>query len=243
LISTAVVEINAEAAKQDSERRVGSFVRLTVADTGVGMDEAILKRIFEPFFTTKEIGKGTGLGLPTAYGIVKQHQGWVEVESRLGVGSTFHVLLPVKARSARTGELHTTPVPLLRGHGTLLLVEDEDIVRKPIGTYLRKLGYHVLEAANGNQALQVWQTHRDQIDLLYTDMVMPEGLTGLELAERLKTEKPGLQIIISSGYSTEFSAHGVSSDAGFVYLPKPSSSATIAQTVRACMDNKNPVKP
>jgi len=242
VIATTLQDIDVELAKHNSDRRVGKFVRLTVADTGVGMDEAIIKRIFEPFFTTKEIGKGTGLGLPTAYGIVKQHQGWVEVASRPGHGSTFHVFLPAKTDVRHAGELQTTPLPLLRGQGTLLLVEDEDIVRRPIGIYLRKLGYHVIEAANGNQALALWSQHRDQIDLLYTDMVMPEGLTGLELAERLKAEKPALQIIISSGYSTEFSAHGVSTGAGFIYLPKPSASTIIAQTVRTCMDQKNPVK-
>ncbi|MDR3458749.1 MAG: response regulator [Verrucomicrobiae bacterium] len=242
VIATCLQEIDAEGAKHNSDRRVGSFVRLTVADNGVGMDDAIIKRIFEPFFTTKEIGKGTGLGLPTAYGIIKQHSGWVEVESRPGEGSTFHVFLPAKLDGRRADELHTTPLPLLRGHGTLLLVEDEDIVRRPIGIYLRKLGYHVLEAANGNQALALWQQHRDQIDLLYTDMVMPEGVTGLELAEKLRAEKSSLQIIISSGYSTEFSAHGVTTDAGFIYLPKPSSSNVIASTVRTCMEQKNPVK-
>jgi len=142
----------------------------------------------------------------------------------------------------QTGELPATPAPLLRGQGTILLVEDEDMVRRPIGIYLRKLGYHVIEAANGRQALALWQEHGEQIDLVYTDMVMPEGVTGLELAERLKAGKPSLQIIISSGYSTEFSAHGVSAGAGFVYLPKPSSSAIIASTVRACMDQKKSAK-
>ena len=242
VIATALQEIDAEIAKHNSDRRVGSFVRLTVSDNGTGMDEAIIKRIFEPFFTTKEIGKGTGLGLPTAYGIIKQHQGWMEVESQPGKGSTFRVYLPAKPGGKRADELHTTPLPLLRGQGTLLLVEDEAIVRRPLGIYLRKLGYHVIEAANGNQALALWQQHRDQIDLLYTDMVMPEGVTGLELAEKLRAEKPTLQIIISSGYSTEFSAHGVSTGAGFIYLPKPSPSTVIATTVRTCMEQKNPVK-
>lgn len=238
VITTAIHEITAELAKHNSERRVGRFVRLSVADSGVGMDEAIIKRIFEPFFTTKEIGKGTGLGLPTAYGIVKQHQGWVEVESQPGRGSTFHVLLPARPETMRARELHTTPVPLLRGEGTVLLVEDEDIVRRPIGLYLRKLGYQVIEAANGNQALALWEQQQGRVDLLYTDMVMPEGMTGLELAEKLKTEKPGLQVIISSGYSTEFSSHGVSTDAGFIYLPKPSTSTVIAATVRTCMEQR-----
>ena len=236
LIATALVSLAAEAAKHNADRRIGSFIRLTVADTGTGMEEAILKRIFEPFFTTKEIGKGTGLGLPTAYGIVKQHQGWIEVESTRGAGTTFHVFLPAKSEAVRPAEMPGAPVLAMRGQGTVLLVEDEDIVRQPIGIYLRKLGYSVLEAANGNQALALWREHRDTIDLLYTDMVMPEGLTGLELAERLVMEKPALRIIISSGYSTEFSAHGVTTESGFIYLPKPSASAIIAATVRSCIE-------
>jgi CheY-like chemotaxis protein len=120
----------------------------------------------------------------------------------------------------------------------LLLVEDEEIVRRPIGTFLRKLGYQVLEAANGNQAFTLWRRHRDQIDLLFTDMVMPEGVSGLELAEKLRGDKPQLKVIISSGYSTEFSMQGVPSDAGYVYLPKPSPSGTIAAAVRECFEKK-----
>ncbi len=241
-ITSSTVEMDAKKAKLFNERRVGTFVRLTVADTGVGMDEGIIKRIFEPFFTTKEIGKGTGLGLPTAYGIIKQHQGWLEVESRPGSGTTFHIFLPARKIAARAAEVPAAPLPAMPGQGTLLLVEDEDIVRRPIGIYLRKLGYQVFEAANGNQAIVLWQQHRDQIDLLYTDMVMPEGMTGLDLAEKLRAEKPALKIIISSGYNTEFSANGVAADAGFIYLPKPSPSSVIASTVRACIEQKNNAK-
>ena len=238
-IATTVVEMDVEAAKLNSERRLGKFVGLSVADTGVGMDEAILKRIFEPFFTTKEVGKGTGLGLPTIHGIVKQHQGWIEVESQPGSGTIFRVYLPAKLNlAAPIAETHTSPAPVPRGHGTLLLVEDEAIVRRPIGIYLRKLGYHVLEAANGNQAFEIWREHRDQIDLLYTDMVMPEGFNGLELAEHMRLEKPGLKVIISSGYSTEISNQGVPADTGFFYLAKPSPSALIAATVRDCLQQK-----
>jgi len=121
-------------------------------------------------------------------------------------------------------------------------VEDEDIVRRPIGIYLRKLGYHVIEAANGNQAIALWQQHRDEIDLLYTDMVMPKGSPGSSLPKKLKSEKKSLRVIISSGYSTEFSVNGVSTEAGFIYLPKPSSSAVIASTVRSCVEQKNAEK-
>ena len=164
-----------------------------MTDTGVGMDEGTLKRIFEPFFTTKEVGKGTGLGLPTAHGIIKQHQGWIEVRSQPEHGSTFEVYLPAKVLQPVSTEPPSASAIVLGGRGTLLLVEDEEIVRRPIGIYLRKLGYHVIEAANGNQAFSLWRLHRERIDLLYTDMVMPEGVTGLELAEKLKSEKPQLQ--------------------------------------------------
>jgi len=237
-IATNMVEIDAEAAKLNSERRLGKFVSLSVSDTGLGMDEVTLKRIFEPFFTTKEVGKGTGLGLPTVYGIIKQHQGWIEVKSTPGGGSVFEVFLPVKSPAGSQTGHHPASLTAPRGHGTILLVEDEDIVRRPIGIYLRKLGYEVIEAANGNQAIAQWREHGPKIDLLYTDMVMPEGVSGLELAEKLKAEKSGLKIIISSGYSPEISLQGVSDDSGFVYLPKPSPSATIATIVRDCLEQK-----
>jgi PAS domain S-box-containing protein len=238
-IATTLVELDVEAARLNSERRLGKFVCLSVADTGLGMDEAIIKRIFEPFFTTKEIGKGTGLGLPTIHGIVKQHLGWIEVQSRIGQGTLFQVFLPAKHNLALpTVEPHAVPQTIPRGHGTLLLVEDEEIVRRPIGIYLRKLGYHVLEAANGHQAFDLWREHRDRIDLLYTDMVMPEGLNGLELAEQMRLEKPGLKVIISSGYSTEISSQGIPTESGFCYLAKPSPSALIAATIRDCLREK-----
>jgi len=237
-IATGQVELDEESVKLHSERRPGRFVMLIVADTGVGMDEGTLKRIFEPFFTTKDIGKGTGLGLPTAHGIVKQHHGWIEVQSQSGRGSTFEVYLPVKIQRSVSPDTASPVSPVVGGRGTLLLVEDEEIVRRPIGTYLRKLGYHVIEAANGNQAFNLWRRHREEIELLYTDMVMPEGVSGLELAEKLRAEKPQLKVIISSGYSTEFSLQGVPANAGYIYLPKPSPSATIAAAIRDCLDKK-----
>jgi PAS domain S-box-containing protein len=238
IIATKAVKLDEEAVKAHSERRPGQFVTLTVADTGVGMDEGTLKRIFEPFFTTKDVGKGTGLGLPTAHGIVKQHHGWIEVQSRLRHGTTFVVYLPVMVQPSAPTESVPVVSPVLGGRGTLLLVEDEEIVRRPIGIYLRKLGYQVIEAANGNQAFELWRQHREQIDLLYTDMVMPEGVSGLDLAEKLRADKPQLKVIISSGYSTEISMQGVPANAGYRYLPKPSPSVAIATVVRECLEMK-----
>ena len=238
LIATNSLELNEPLVKLHSERRPGLFVTLTVTDSGVGMNEGTLKRIFEPFFTTKDVGKGTGLGLPTAHGIIKQHHGWIEVNSQPGRGSAFVVFLPAKVMPPESPETPPAPPAAPGGRGTLLLVEDEEIVRRPIGTYLRKLGYEVIEAANGKQALDLWRQHSDKIDLLFTDMVMPEGVTGLELAEKLRDEKPHLKVIISSGYSTEISLQGVPASAGYVYLAKPSPSSAIAAAVRDCLEKK-----
>lgn len=234
-LSTRATEIDLDSVRHHSERRPGKFITLAVADTGTGMDEPTLKRIFEPFFTTKDVGKGTGLGLPTAYGIVKQHQGWIEVYTQPGHGSLFEVFLPAKNISRPHAETSTSPSHAPGGNGTILLVEDEDIVRRPISIFLRKLGYNVIEAPNGKQAFTLWRENREKIDLLYTDIIMPEGISGLELAGQLKMEKPGLQVIISSGYSTEISSHGVTEGDAYVYLAKPSTSAVIAQTIRACL--------
>jgi PAS domain S-box-containing protein len=238
VIATNYIELTEQMAKAHSERRPGLFATLSVTDTGVGMDEATLKRIFEPFFTTKDVGKGTGLGLPTAHGIVKQHHGWIEVDSRPGHGSTFAVFLPAKVSPPVLPQPPAVHSITPNGRGTLLLVEDEEIVRRPIGIYLRKLGYEVIEAPNGNEALRLWRQHRDKINLLFTDMVMPEGVSGLELAEKLRAEKPQVKVIISSGYSTEISMQGVPASAGYVYLPKPSTSSAIAAAVRDCLENK-----
>ena len=237
-ITTRLTEIDLDSVRHHSERRPGKFITLAVADTGTGMAEKTLKRIFEPFFTTKDVGKGTGLGLPTAYGIIKQHQGWIEVYTQPGQGSLFEVYLPAKNVPHAQAE---PPAPTLRAIGgseTILLVEDEDIVRRPISLYLRKLGYTVIEAPNGKEAFKLWRANRATIDLLYTDIIMPEGISGLELASQLKMEKSDLRVIISSGYSTEISSHGVTEKDEFIYLAKPSSSTLIATTIRACLDKK-----
>jgi PAS domain S-box-containing protein len=229
------IQVAVEHVKGNPEARFGTFVCLSVADTGCGMDDATVKRIFEPFFTTKEPGKGTGLGLATVNGIVAQHKGWVEVKSEPGKGTTFKIYLPAAAKKAAEAN-RPAKIPLRRGHETILLVEDEASVRRPVVRNLQQLGYRVLEASNGQVALEVWQAHAGQIDLLFSDMVMPEGLTGLDLAEKLRAEKPSLKVILSSGYNQEMAGHAIPAGGGFVFLQKPYQLLELSKTIRACLD-------
>jgi PAS domain S-box-containing protein len=236
MISTNAAEISEEQAKANSSRRPGKFVCLSVADSGCGMDQDTLKRIFEPFFTTKEVGKGTGLGLATVHGIVAQHEGWVEVESQVGKGSEFRVYLPAVERKLEDiPEEAVFPAAVLGGNETILVVEDDLEVRRNLVELLRLMGYRVFEAPNGVEAVALWEKERAHIDLLFTDMVMPEGITGRELAERLQGEKPELKVIISSGYSEEIIQHGQPRKPGTTYLPKPYEGKTLGATVRSCL--------
>ena len=201
--------ITLTSAQADSDRvqgkpgvSPGPFVCLTVSDTGAGMDAATLKRVFEPFFTTKAVGSGTGMGLATVQGIVAQHKGWVEVYSKPDKGTTFKVFLPATNKSLVEPIRARRPASL-PGTETVLLVEDEDGLRRLVARVLRGLGYQVIEADNGHAALRAWQQHPGTIDLLFSDMTMPGGLTGLDLAAQLRIQQPALKVIISSGYSPQ----------------------------------------
>jgi two-component system, cell cycle sensor histidine kinase and response regulator CckA len=237
IITTEVVEIHADSLGVNPSRHPGRFVCFSVADTGCGMDAITLDRIFEPFFTTKDVGKGTGLGLATVNGIVAQHRGWVEVESQVGQGTTFRVYLPASEKVYEEEKSLSQDI-VSRGHETLLIVEDEEKVRNVLVKSLRVLGYRVFEAANGQAAMSLWQHYGSEIDLLLTDMVMPEGMTGIELVERVRAEKPGLKVILSSGYSAEITEFGKEIAAGIVYLPKPYQISMLSQTIRDCLDGK-----
>ena len=231
------VAVDAAYAERRPDARVGCFVRLRMADSGAGMDSATLGRIFEPFFTTKEVGKGTGLGLATVYGIVKQHDGWIEVNSEPGKGATFDVFFPAgDPLAAQVKTEGSADTPVRGGKETILIVEDELVLREMARDILRDYGYRLLEASSGREALEIWQNASGEIDLLLTDMVMPEGISGVALAERLLSDRPGLKIIFTSGYSTtEINAELLSrSQARF--LQKPYSHTTLARTVRDCLD-------
>jgi len=234
-IETRLVELSAEAAGANPNARAGRFVCLSVTDAGCGMNAEVMKRIFEPFFTTKEAGKGTGLGLATVYAIARQHSGWVEVSSRVARGTTFRVFFPELLKGS-AAEVETIDPQRLRGDETILIVEDEAAVRRMAVMSLRWFGYHVLEAANGPEALQQWEQHRHEIALLFTDMVMPEGMTGLDLAGRLREANGDLKVIISSGYSADIANSGIPAGSGIAYLSKPYEVKVLAALVRKCLD-------
>jgi PAS domain S-box-containing protein len=222
------------------EARPGEFVCLSVRDAGCGIAPDILPRIFEPFFTTKDPAKGTGLGLATVYGIVKQHQGWVDVTSTVGEGSSFRIYLPAIPAPAKAPEASPSGAGLRGGGEAILLVEDDYSVRMITRRVLESFKYKVHEAASAREALEVWGQQAHEITLLLTDIVMPEGMTGRDLAERLRAERADLKIIFMSGYSAEV----IGQDTQFfhrtrsLFLQKPCPADLLLRTVRQCLDEK-----
>ena len=238
IIETSAVDFDESVRAKSVQACPGSFACLSVSDTGNGIPPEILPRIFEPFFTTKEVGKGTGLGLATVFGIVQQHQGWINVYSEPGRGTIFRIYLP---RLAGTSGQKTEPAALttLRGGDeTILLVEDDAYLRDSVRQSLSQLGYRVLEAVNGIEALEIWKQHRDEIHLLLTDLVMPGGINGQELDERLLKENPKLKVIYASGYSTEVADKDSRLKEGDNFLSKPFEAHKLALVVRTCLDRQ-----
>ena len=236
MISTDAVVIESSHTRGQSEARAGDFVCLSVRDTGCGMTPEVQARIFEPFFTTKGVGKGTGLGLATVFGIVKQHLGWIEVASDVGLGTTFKIFIPVSSQPAPERQAKVVESKTGEGTETVLLVEDEEAVRGLLKIILQRHGYRVLEAASGSAALLVWKKYGTQIDLLLTDMIMPDGLTGRELAKQLLAQEPGLKVVYSSGYDDDPEGTAFISRGTAVFLQKPYTPKKLIQTVRQCLD-------
>ena len=227
------IEVAAVAAGKetgDPQMPAGNYVRLRVADNGVGMPAEVRAHIFEPFFTTKEVGKGTGLGLASVYGIVRQSNGFISVESEPGAGSAFTMHFP--AVSAQTpDETEIQPVVTDGGGETILLVEDEDAVRVIVGTILRRSGYRVLEAATPRGACEIFSNHRAEVSLLVTDVVMPE-MNGPALAQRLVAEQPGLRVLFISGYANVATGAFDSNSPNTAFLSKPFQASTLTAKVR-----------
>ncbi len=220
----------------------GEYVGLRVSDTGCGMDRRTLSRIFEPFFTTKEVGKGTGLGLSTVYGIVKQHGGSIDVDSEPNQGTTFKVYFPASDQPAPVEAGGSRPTAqLVPGSGeAILIVEDEPALRNLVKSVLKRHGYRVSEAASGVEALKVWKENKGEFSLLLTDMVMPEGMNGRELADRLRAEKPRLRVIYSSGYHVELAGKDFVLRENDRFLPKPYRPDILVQFVQESLQNRDP---
>jgi CheY-like chemotaxis protein len=242
MVTTQLFDVDANYAHHRAEARPGRFVCLAVQDTGCGMDSKTITRIFEPFFSTKEVGRGTGLGLSTVYGIVKQHQGWVEVSSEVGVGTTFKVLFPAAETTSELAAEVSEATPVRGGHETILHVEDEPVLRQLVRDVLSQYKYNILEAGSGVEALKVWDEHDGQVDLLLTDMVMPEGMTGRDLAQQLRKRKPDLRVIYTSGYTLKTFGNDQSED-DTAWLEKPYQPSQLARNVRECLDGARPRGP
>ena len=238
VVDAAHVEVHPEA-------RSGNFVRLRMSDTGIGMDSATRARIFEPFFTTKDVGKGAGLGLATVYGIVKQHEGWIEVESEPGEGAIFDVFFPAAMQAVptvQTAEEKTgTAESVTGGTETIFLVEDEPVLREMARDILESYGYRILEASSGKEALGMWNLTRGKIDLLLTDMIMPDGISGAELAQRLLAGQPHLKIIFTSGYTANEVSPEILTKTRARFLQKPYTHDMLAKIVRDALDGTAPV--
>jgi PAS domain S-box-containing protein len=237
-IETANVVLDAAYARQHMGVTPGPFVMLAVSDTGVGMPPEVQAQVFEPFFTTKEAGKGTGLGLATCYGIVKQHGGYIWVYSEVDHGTTFKVYLPPTVEVDHTQLRDETPTALLGGNETMLLVEDESAVRQLAARVLRQLGYSVLEATDGKDGLRVAGEHPGPIDLLLTDIVMPQ-LGGVGLLERLRVVHPHIKVLFMSGYTAHTIVHHSILEAGVAFLQKPFTPEVLARKVREVLTVEN----
>lgn len=233
-LETSAASIDDEFRRMHGYGKSGNYAVLSVSDTGVGMDEATKKRIFEPFFTTKELGRGTGLGLATAYGIVKQHSGYINVHTGPFLGATFRIYLPLAGMDVRSEELQASQ-EIKGGTETILVVEDEPSVRNLITMTLRYYGYTTLEATNGVEGVRQFQENRDRIDLVLLDVVMP-NMNGKEAYEEISKTRPGTKVIFMSGYTKDVLTQKGVEAKGAKYISKPLSSRVLLDKVRQVLD-------
>lgn len=237
LIETQNVDLDESYTQRHEYARAGRYVALSVSDTGVGMDEATMKRIFEPFFTTKEVGKGTGLGLATAYGIVKQHEGLIEVYSELEKGTMFRVYLPASSGKAQTAHEGGDEDCIRGGKETILVAEDHGGNREMVDEILRKLGYQVILAKDGEEAVEKFHENQNSIAMLLLDVVMPR-MGGPEAYERIARIKPQVPVIFSSGYSEESARLASLTSKGALMMQKPYAPKILARRIREVLDKK-----
>ncbi|MCP4680365.1 MAG: response regulator [Deltaproteobacteria bacterium] len=235
MIETRNVLLDEEYVTSHPVVETGHYVLLSVSDTGIGMDQETLNQIFEPFFTTKEIGRGTGLGLATVYGIVKQHGGYIWAYSEPGLGTTFNIYLPRIETDSSSTDISSNHPAVAQNAETILVVEDEDAVRKLTCRILEKQGYDVLEARTTGEAIRIAENEESFIHLLLTDIVMP-GLNGRELYERVASFLPDTKVLYMSGYSDDVVAYHGILDSGVHFLQKPFSVENLVKTIRKTLD-------
>ncbi|NTW67174.1 MAG: DUF3365 domain-containing protein [Nitrospirae bacterium] len=235
-ITSAVVDLDAEFVAAHQYGKPGPYVRITVADTGDGMDERTRERIFEPFFTTKEMGKGTGLGLATVYGIIKQHRGFIDVESAPGAGTSFHLYFPLIPKSAEDSS-GRADVALSGGTETILVAEDDEMIRILTRSVLMEFGYQVIEARDGDDAVRVFRENRDRVDLLLLDVIMPRK-NGKAAYEEIREIRPGIKALFMSGYSADMVSNEGILEKGISFISKPVSPTELLLKVREVLDKK-----
>ena len=242
-IETANVDLDEKYARRHVSAKPGAYVMLAISDTGCGMDKETQSHLFEPFFTTKEKGKGTGLGLSTVYGIIKQSGGNIWAYSELGRGSTFKIYLPriKETAAAETDSILPSTVKVARGVETILLVEDEESVRRMVGKILGENGYTILDAAHGEEAIRICRNHKGPIHLLMTDVVMPR-MSGRELASRLQPLRKEMKVLYMSGYPDNTIVHHGVLEPGTAFLQKPFTLRGLEQKVREVLDSASGVQ-
>jgi CheY-like chemotaxis protein len=238
-IETSNNELGREYTRRHPEARPGPYVMLAVSDTGIGMNKEIESHLFEPFFTTKDHGKGTGLGLSTVYGIIKQSNGHIGVYSEPGKGSTFKVYLPRSDDSPEHRKLGEKPTGNLKGSETILLTEDEDMLRELAKRVLIRNGYTVLEASHGAEAIKISEQHPDTIHMLITDVVMPGGIGGRELGEKLVSLRPDMEVLYISGYTDSAIVKNGMLDPDISFLQKPFTPDVLTRKVREILDSSS----
>jgi two-component system NtrC family sensor kinase len=235
VMETALATIDDHFIRAHGFGKQGAYATITVTDTGAGMDKETSKRVFEPFFTTKEVGKGTGLGLSVAYGIVKQHEGYIICDSEPGKGTTFRIYLPIHGAALDNG-MTAPEVSLQGGSETILLAEDDAQARRPSRMILERYGYHVIEAANGEEAVAQFEAHKDEISLALLDVIMPR-LNGREAYMRIKQMKPGIKVIFLSGYTADIFRKEKIIGEGIKVLLKPALLKELLPSIRNALDS------
>jgi CheY-like chemotaxis protein len=235
-ITTSSFRLGTDATARNADAKPGEYICLGVSDTGTGMDEETRRHIFEPFFTTKELNQGTGMGLATVYGIVKQHAGWIDVDSATGKGSTFLIFLPVTDRVPERSEQSQPVASADEGGHTIFVVEDDAAVRSLVVEVLQSYNYTVIQAETGDAAIERWKSCENDVDLLLTDMVMPGEANGLDVARHCTSTRPDLKVIYTSGYSSELFGSDVHIQEGVNYLPKPYFCGKLTTIIRNALE-------